>query len=79
MAGMPMIPPGAMNTGAAADRDAKTDTKRVAVPPVRNGAPVQGRLIAPPAVPVVKVTDKPVATRRITQPGAEPHSSQDRR
>ena len=74
MAGMPMIPPGAMQTGAAGDRDAKTDTKRVAVPPVRNGAPVQGRLIAPPAAPVVKVTDKPVATRRISAPGAEPHS-----
>jgi hypothetical protein len=79
MAGMPMIPPGAMQTGAAGDRDAKTDTKRVSVPPVRNGAPVQGRLIAPPAVPVVKVIGKPVATRRITAPGAEPLPGPDPR
>lgn len=78
MAGMPMIPPGAMHNGGAADKDAKTDTKRVAVPPVRNGAPVQGRLIPLPAVPVVKVTGKPVATRRITAPNAEPDSGQDR-
>lgn len=79
MAGMPMIPPGAMQTGAAGDRDAKTDTKRVSVPPVRNGAPVQGRLIAPPAVPVVKVTGKPVATKRITAPDAEPLPGPDPR
>lgn len=79
MAGMPMIPPGAMNTGATGDKDSRADTKRVAVPPVRNGSPVQGRLIAPPAVPVVKVTDKPVATRRIAAPGAEPPGGPDRR
>lgn len=66
-AGMPMVPPGAMGTAANSDRDAKADTKRVSVPPVRNGAPVQGRLIPPASPPPVarKLDGKPVAARRI--------------
>jgi len=71
MAGVPMIPPGAMH-GAGADRDAKTDTKRVSVPPVRNGSPVQGRITSPPIAPTVikKVEGKPVTAKRIIPPGA---------
>lgn len=67
MAGMPMVPPGAMTGPSAADRDVKPDTKRVSVPPVRNGAPVQGRLTVPPAAPPVvrKIEGTPVVTRRI--------------
>lgn len=70
MAGMPMVPPGAMAGTSAADRDPKPDTKRVSVPPVRNGAPVQGRLVVPPAVPPVvrKIEGTPVVTRRIVAP-----------
>ena len=70
MAGMPMVPPGAMHGAGGADKDAKTDTKRVSVPPVKNGAPVQGRITTPPPVPQVtkKVDGKPVATRRIVVP-----------
>lgn len=67
MAGVPMMPPAAMNGGGAADKDGPTDTKRVSVPPVRNGAPVQGRITTPPAEPsaVRTVQGKPAATRRI--------------
>lgn len=67
MAGMPMVPPGALAGGTGAERDPKADTKRVSVPPVRNGAPVQGRLAVPPAAPSVvkKLDGKPVVTRRI--------------
>lgn len=70
MAGMPLIPPGAMGAAAAADKDPKTDTKRVSVPPVRNGAPVQGRLIPVPSLPPAtrKLDGKPVTARRIVAP-----------
>ena len=71
MAGMPMVPPGAV-AGAGSDKDAKADTKRVSVPPVRNGVPVQGRLSPPAALPpVTKSADrKPVVTRRVVAPGS---------
>jgi hypothetical protein len=67
MSGVPMIPPGAMQGGATGDRDTKADTKRVSVPPVPNGSPVQGRLTAPQITPAVTTTieGKPVATKRI--------------
>jgi hypothetical protein len=71
MAGMPMVPPGAMGANANADKEAKTDTKRVSVPPVRNGAPVQGRLTTPPPTPPVmikKADGQPLVTRRIIGP-----------
>ena len=73
MAGLPLIPPGAMHPAAAGDKDAKTETKRVAVPTVRNGAPVQGRLVPPPAAPTVvtRVEGKPVATKRVVAPALE--------
>ena len=81
MAGMPMVPPGAMHGAGAADKDAKADTKRVSVPPVKNGAPVQGRITTPPPLPNVTklVAGKPVATRRIVAPGSPPdeHESGD--
>ena len=71
MAGMPLVPPGAVGAAAATDKDSKTDTKRVSVPPVRNGAPVQGRLIPGPSLPPVtkQLDGKPVAARRIVAPG----------
>jgi hypothetical protein len=70
MAGVPMVPPGAMTGTNGADKDAKADTKRITVPQVRNGTPVQGRLTAPPVAPVIKrVEGKPVASRRIIAPG----------
>ena len=70
MAGVPMVPPGAMTGANGADKDAKADTKRITVPQVRNGTPVQGRLTAPPVAPVIKrVEGKPVASRRIIAPG----------
>jgi hypothetical protein len=70
IAGMPMVPPGAVGAAAVADKYSKPDTKRVSVPPVRNGAPVQGRLIPGPALPPVtrKLTGRPVTTRRIATP-----------
>ncbi len=73
IAGMPMIPPGAAGAGGTTDKETKTDTKRVSVPPVRNGAPVQGRLIPAPSPPPVtrNSAGKPVATRRITGPDAK--------
>ena len=65
-----MISPGAVGTAASPDKDSKADTKRVSVPPVRNGAPVQGRLIPGASLPPVtrKLQGKPVATRRIVAP-----------
>ena len=70
MAGMPMVPPAAMQGAAGPDKDAKTDTKRVAAPTVRNGAPVQGRLTVPPVVPVVTSQGEaqPVVTKRVVLP-----------
>ena len=70
MAGMPMVPPGALGAAARSEQDDKADTKRVSVPPVRNGAPVQGRLTLPPETPPVtkKVDGKPVVTRRVHAP-----------
>ena len=73
MAGMPLIPPGAMNPATAGDKDAKIETNRVSVPTVRNGAPIQGRLVPPPAAPTVvkRVDGKPVATKRVVAPALE--------
>ncbi len=74
MGGMPMIPPGAMHGAGGAEKDAKPDTKRVSVPTVKNGAPVQGRITTPPPTPQVtkKVDGKPVATKRILLPSSKP-------
>lgn len=68
VSGMPMVPPGAMRADGM-DKDAKPDAKRIAVPPVKNGAPVQGRVTLPPT-PVTKHVDgvKPVAAKRIIVP-----------
>jgi hypothetical protein len=62
MAGMPLIPPGGTQP-AGSEKDAKAEPKRVAVPVVRNGAPVQGRIIPGPVAPVVNLEGQPVATR----------------
>jgi hypothetical protein len=69
MGAMPMMPPGAMQAAGSAN-DAKADTKRVVVPSVKNGAPVQGRITTPPPTPEVikRVDGTPVATRRIVLP-----------
>ena len=70
MSGMPMVPPSALAGAGGADKDAKPDTRRVSVPPVRNGAPVQGRLTTPPTLPPVtkKEDGAPVVTRRVIVP-----------
>jgi hypothetical protein len=74
MGGMPMIPPGAMHGAGGSEKDAKPDTKRVSVPTVKNGAPVQGRITTPPPSPQVtkKVDGKPIATKRILLPTSKP-------
>jgi hypothetical protein len=79
MAGMPMMPPGAMGGAGGQGGEAKTDTKRVVAPAVKNGAPVQGRVVAPPtAAEVVKrVAGKPVASRRILAPDQDPDDGQE--
>lgn len=73
MGGMPMMPPGAMHGAGGSEKDAKPDTKRVSVPTVKNGAPVQGRITTPPPAPQVtkKVDGKPVATKRIILPNSK--------
>lgn len=70
MGAMPMMPPGAMQGGSASANDAKPDTKRIVAPTVKNGAPVQGRIVTPPPLPEVvkRVEGKPIATRRILLP-----------
>jgi hypothetical protein len=74
MGGMPMMPPSAMGGAGGSGGDSKTDTKRVVPPSVKNGAPVQGRIVAPPtAAEVVKrVAGKPVASRRILASDQKP-------
>ena len=66
VSGVPMIPPGAPVGAAGADRDATTATRRVAVPAVRNGAAVQGRIGVERAEPgaVTRIETTPVTTRR---------------
>lgn len=72
MAGMPLVPPGALGAANSTDKDGKADTKRVSVPPVRNGAPVQGRLGGATGIPpmTAKVDGTPVVTRLIVGPEA---------
>lgn len=74
MGGMPMVPPGAMGGAGGSGSDSKADTKRVVAPSVKNGAPVQGRVVAPPTRPEVvkKLAGKPVAARRILAPDQNP-------
>lgn len=68
MGPMPMMPPG-VGRGGADSNDEKTATKRVSVPAIKNGAPVQGR-VTTPLPPVVKSTGdaKPTTRRRIVIP-----------
>jgi hypothetical protein len=80
--GYPMMPPGAMaGAGGAQDKDDKAATKRVSVPSVKNGAPVQGRISTPPppAAPTVtkNVDGKPVTTRRIIVPNDKAEAKAD--
>lgn len=82
MGGYPMMPPGAMAGGGQDSKDDKAPTKRVSVPTVKNGAPVQGRLSAPPpSAPTVSknVDGKAVSTRRIVVPNdrSEPKAGND--
>jgi hypothetical protein len=74
MAGMPMVPPGAMAGAGGSGSESKPDTKRIVAPTVKNGAPVQGRVVAPPSAPEVvkRVAGKPVAARRILAPEQSP-------
>ena len=76
---MPMMPPGAMAGAGGAGGDSKTDTKRIVPPSVKNGAPVQGRIVAPPTAPEVvkRVAGKPVASRRILAPDQKPDDDED--
>jgi len=74
MAGMPMIPPGPLT--AAADKAAPAETKRVSAPAVRNGAPVQGRIISPPTPPAPRTIEgRPVEARRIVVGDDRPGSA----
>lgn len=72
MTGMPMMPPAGL-AGGGVDRDTKNDTKRLSVPSVRNGSPVQGRITAASTLPVVttRIDGKPVAARRVRIDEAE--------
>jgi hypothetical protein len=80
MASMPMMPPGAMAGAAGSGSENKPDTKRVVAPSVKNGSPVQGRVVAPPTTPEVvkRVAGKPVAARRIFAPDREPNDDGDK-
>ena len=79
MGGMPMMPPGAMAGAGGPGSDNKTETKRVVTPSVKNGAPVQGRIVASPTAPEVvkRVAGKPVASRRIVAPDQKPDDDED--
>ncbi|WP_307787126.1 hypothetical protein [Mycolicibacterium mengxianglii] len=82
MGGYPMMPHGGMAGagGGGGSKDEKAPTKRVSVPSVKNGAPVQGRIATPPpAAPTVtkNVDGKPVATRRIIVPNERTEAKAD--
>jgi hypothetical protein len=69
MGGMGAMPHGGMH-GGGESKDEKPGTKRVAVPSIKNGAPVQGRIATPPTPPTVtkKVDGKTVSSKRIVIP-----------
>jgi hypothetical protein len=73
-----MMPPGAAGAGGSGS-DSKAETKRVVPPSVKNGAPVQGRITAPPTAPEVvkRVAGKPIASRRILPPDSKPEGDAD--
>ena len=75
---MPMMPHG-MGGAGAGGKDDKADTKRISVPTVKNGAPVQGRITTPPpALVVTKSTDdRKVATRRVVIPTDKTEKADD--
>ena len=68
-----------MGGAGAGGKDDKADTKRISVPAVKNGAPVQGRITTPPPSPVVtkSTDDKKVATRRIVIPSDKTEKADD--
>ena len=81
MGGYPMMPPGGMAGGGQDGKDDKAPTKRVSVPTVKNGAPVQGRISTPPpAAPTVSknVDGKAVSTRRIVVPNDKSEAKPDK-
>jgi hypothetical protein len=65
-----MVPPAGMRGAEGASNNDKPNAKRLSVAPVKNGAPVQGRISIPPPSPQVakNVDGKPIATRRIVVP-----------
>ncbi|OBI44564.1 hypothetical protein A5707_03200 [Mycobacterium kyorinense] len=65
MGAMPMVPPGAVPATSRSASDPKVDAKRVVVPSVRNGAPVQGRITAAAPEVTKRLAGKPVTTRRV--------------
>jgi hypothetical protein len=77
--GYPMAPPAAVGSSGGTGADAKTETKRVVVPSVKNGAPVQGRITVPQPPPEVvkRIDGKPVASRRIFATDTDPDDSAD--
>ena len=81
MGGYPMVPPGAMHGAQGSEgKDDKAATKRVSVPSVKNGAPVQGRVSVPPTGPTVskQVEGKTISTRRIMIPNDKTDKKADR-
>ena len=77
--GYPMAPPATVGSSGGTGADKKTETKRVVVPSVKNGAPVQGRITVPQTPPEVvkRIDGKPVASRRIVAADADPDDSVD--
>jgi hypothetical protein len=67
-----------MGGAAGSGTENRPDTKRVVPPSVKNGSPVQGRVVAPPTRPEVvkRVAGKPVAARRIFAPEQNPNDDE---
>ena len=82
ISGYPMTPPAAVGGAGGTASTAKPDTKRVVVPSVKNGAPVQGRITVPQTLPEVvkRIDGKPVASKRIitTDPDTDDHEEPGR-
>jgi hypothetical protein len=74
---MPVTGPGGMHGAGGPASETKSDTKRVFVPSVKNGAPVQGRITTPPPEVTKRLASNPIAARRVVASDQRPDGHAD--
>jgi hypothetical protein len=72
MGAMPVTGPGGIPGTGGPATETKPDTKRVVVPSVKNGAPVQGRITTPSPEVTKLLARNPITARRIVAPDEKP-------